>query len=353
MPKISVIIPVYNVREFLGKCLASLEAQTFKDFEAIIVDDGSPDASYEVYESYSARDSRFRHIRMENGGVSRARNAGLSMVRGEYVLFIDSDDWLPEKALEILYGTAQSTGADLTVADVTVVHSDGREERVHVFEEGFVTEDPSFIGAYKRAVLGYAYNPLPYGGRCLTATGLGGPWNKLVRHDFLTKHDLQFDPYVLGIFDDCLFTLNILECSNKIAYVAESVYYYRMVETSLLHAYKANMLEVNARIFKRIEQYIGKSDDSDFYRPAYAFYVVRRFDETLKNYFFVSDNPKSFKERLHEVRKVITSEPYSSAFSAVEWNKLNRYRKLICKYGAKGNAWAIWAVWKLKQIKQG
>lgn len=351
MPKISIIIPVYNVRDYLERCLSSVEMQTFDDFEVIVVDDGSPDTSYEVYEAFSARDSRFRHIRKENGGVSRARNTGLAMAQGDYVLFIDSDDWMPEDSLETLYSRAIETGADLTVADVTIAHDGGVEERVHVFDEDFVTEDSAFIDGYKKAILGYAYNPRPYGGRCIMATGLGGPWNKLVRRDYLQAHNIEFDPYVLGIFDDCLFTLNVLEHASKVAFVAKPVYYYRMVDTSILHKYKANMLEVNSRIFERIEQYIARSADPESFSSAYAFYVVRRFDESLKSYFFAPDNPKGFSKSIAELRDTLDTEPYKTAFNDVELGKLHRSRRAICKQAAKGNALGVWFIWRLKQLK--
>lgn len=352
MPKISIVIPVYNVYEYLDRCLASVAAQTFEGFEAIVVDDGSPDNSRQVYEAYAARDPRFRCVRKENGGVSCARNTGLSMATGDYVLFIDSDDWMPADALETLFRRAEETGADLTIADVTIVHESGVEERVHVFDADFCTGEVAFIDGYRQAILGYAYNPRPYGGRCIMATGLGGPWNKLVRRAFIEEHGLSFDPYVMGIFDDCLFTLGVLAHARSVAYVAKPVYCYRMVASSLLHCYKANMLEVNAHIFERIEAYIASCADPGSFKRAYAFYVTRRFDDSLKSYFFAPDNPKGFGQRLAELRETTALEPYRTAFVDVDPEKLNKSRWAICKQAKRGNAWAIWAIWKAKQVKQ-
>lgn len=98
-PLISVLIPVYNVEKYIRRCLDSVAAQTFTNWECILVDDGSPDASGKICDEYAAKDSRFRVIHKENGGVSSARNAGLDVARGEYVTFCDSDDWVEENWL--------------------------------------------------------------------------------------------------------------------------------------------------------------------------------------------------------------------------------------------------------------
>ena len=107
-PKVSIIVPVYNTEKYLRRCLDSIAAQTFTDWECICVDDGSPDAGGAMLDAYARRDARFRVIHQENGGVSRARNAGLDAARGEWIAFVDSDDWV-----EKLYITDVEDEADL------------------------------------------------------------------------------------------------------------------------------------------------------------------------------------------------------------------------------------------------
>ena len=96
MPKISIIVPVYKVEKYLNRCLDSIIAQTFSAWECILVDDGSPDKSGIICDEYVARDSRFVVIHQENAGVSFARNAGLDIAQGEYICFVDSDDWVEQ-----------------------------------------------------------------------------------------------------------------------------------------------------------------------------------------------------------------------------------------------------------------
>ena len=113
MPKISVIIPIYNVEKYLRRCLDSVVAQTFTDWEAICVNDGSPDNSAQILAEYAERDSRFKGVTKENGGLSDARNAGIAVAKGTYVNFLDSDDLIHPQTFEIAYALIQQEDADI------------------------------------------------------------------------------------------------------------------------------------------------------------------------------------------------------------------------------------------------
>ena len=113
MPAISVIIPIYNVEKYLRRCLDSVLNQTFSDWQAICVNDGSPDNSAAILSEYAAKDSRFKIVNKENGGLSDARNAGMQHATGDYILYLDSDDFIHPQTMEIAYYLAQRDGADI------------------------------------------------------------------------------------------------------------------------------------------------------------------------------------------------------------------------------------------------
>ena len=113
MPKVSIIIPMYNVEKYLRRCLDSVQNQTFSDFQAICVDDGSPDNSGQIAEEYAARDNRFIVVHKENGGLSDARNAGMPYATGEYIMYLDSDDFIHSQTMEIAYAMARRDKADI------------------------------------------------------------------------------------------------------------------------------------------------------------------------------------------------------------------------------------------------
>lgn len=113
MPKISIVVPIYNVEKYLARALDSILSQTFGDWEAILVNDGSPDRSAEIAEEYVNRDARFRLIHRENGGLSAARNTGMKYITGEYVMFLDSDDFLHPQAMELCLTAAERDNSDM------------------------------------------------------------------------------------------------------------------------------------------------------------------------------------------------------------------------------------------------
>jgi glycosyltransferase involved in cell wall biosynthesis len=119
---ISVIVPVYNVEKFLSRCIDSILAQTFTDFECILVDDGSPDRCPEICDAYAARDERILVIHQVNGGTAAARQAGVNSAQGTLISFVDSDDWIEPNALELLYNKQQETDAYVVMGGVTVLY---------------------------------------------------------------------------------------------------------------------------------------------------------------------------------------------------------------------------------------
>ena len=124
-PLLSIIVPVYKVESYLPKCIDSILAQTFTDFELILVDDGSPDNCPALCDAAAAKDARIRVIHQKNGGLSAARNAGLDVARGEWIGFVDSDDYIAPEMYEALYKAVQSTGADLALCDYAEVDETG------------------------------------------------------------------------------------------------------------------------------------------------------------------------------------------------------------------------------------
>ncbi len=117
MPQISIIVPVYNVEKYLNRCIESILGQIFTDFELILVDDGSTDSCPQMCDNWANKDERIIVIHQKNGGLSAARNSGLKIYRGNYVFFVDSDDWIEKDALETLYKIADKTGADIVVGN--------------------------------------------------------------------------------------------------------------------------------------------------------------------------------------------------------------------------------------------
>ena len=135
LPLISVIIPVYKVEKYLERCVASVVGQTYKNLEIILVDDGSPDNSGAMCDEYAKKDDRIKVIHKKNGGLSDARNAGLEIMSGSYVGFVDSDDYIATEFFERLYSALKKNDADISMCGVIKIFDDGTSERENAFDE--------------------------------------------------------------------------------------------------------------------------------------------------------------------------------------------------------------------------
>ena len=153
MCKVSIIVPVYNVDKFLHKCVDSILAQTLTDFELLLVDDGSKDNSGLICDKYAAKDSRVRVFHKENGGVSSARNLGLENAQGDWIIFIDSDDWIEPNMLKDIYEKAILEHADLVYCDLRMIFNN-HTEILHIAE--YNTNKTKMLNNFIKSTFGTA-----------------------------------------------------------------------------------------------------------------------------------------------------------------------------------------------------
>lgn len=347
--KVSVIVPIYKVEKYLERCVDALIGQTLKDIEIILVDDGSPDGCPAICDKYAQKDDRIKVIHKKNGGVSAARNDGLAIASGEYVIFCDSDDWMEPEAFEALYAAAKEKDADVAVGDINLI----RGQQViynKYFEHEFYYTKREDMDSLVMADIYQGYSPDPPVGS--KTIGYGGPWNKLVRRQFLLDHDIKFDVSLLGIFDDILYTAYMYANMNSIVYIHKIVYnYVDLVATSMTNAYKANSLDINGRIFTAFRKFISEYGSDGKWDRAFDALVIRRFVECLQVYFFSSQNGKGYKETINELKETMTKEPYFSAARHVEIEKLFLFQASVVRLMKKDSATGIWGLYKLRKLR--
>lgn len=206
-PTVSVILPIYNVEQYLGACLDSLAAQTFGDYEAIVVDDGSPDGSRAIAERYAADDRRIRVVTRPNGGLGAARNTGVEHARGRYLTFVDSDDLLPPTALAALVGSAEASGSDIVVGSVK------RFDSTRSWRPQWVD------GVHAERLRGVRIEEfLPLIRNLYT-------WDKLYRRDFWDAQGLRFREGVA--YEDQPIVTQLFARARAIDVLTDVVYHYR------------------------------------------------------------------------------------------------------------------------------
>lgn len=355
MPKLSAVVPVYKVEKYLGQLIESLQNQTLKDIQIILVDDGSPDRSGAICDEYAAKDQRIQVIHKTNGGVGAARNTGLEAAIGEWLYFCDSDDYLNLDALEKLVEAGERSGAEVVYGDVALWSGD-KMRRMHFHEKAFATNDRKILDQLVMTVFGrkYCYLPPAEGP---AASNYGGPWNKIVRRDLLERENFRFDLSVRGICDDLHYSISIFAMAKAVAYVPTIIYNYRLLENSITHTYKPQIIDINAAIFAAWETFMAKYGQDGRFRQAYHVFVIRRLKAMLGMCFFSEKNPQPLKEQYRQLEELLQQEPYRTAIREVNPDKLqNRYDKMLWQAARKGSARQIYWVFRLsvlaKKIKR-
>lgn len=229
--KVSVTVPLYNAEKYLRQCLDSLAAQTLKEIEFILVDDGSTDNSGEICDEYASKDNRFKVIHQENGGSAAARQTGLDASTGEYIIVCDSDDWVEPYMYEKLYTKAKETGADIVCCGYFAEYNDGK----------------SIPNSYKFQHLDGVDFKLE-----LFKYGHHMSWNKLMRKNLLT--DVSGGCYVFGINlgEDAFALMRILKTHNpKVAQIENHLYHYRRLlgKQSYTNCVRMNNIKQNQYIY--------------------------------------------------------------------------------------------------------
>ena len=203
---VSIIVPIYRVETYLRRCVDSILKQTYKDIEVILVDDGSPDNCGKICEELALNDCRIRVIHKKNGGLSSARNAGLQIAKGEYICFVDSDDWIAENYVECLLRTIFSYNADMSACNLQKIH-DGDEQQTKQSDKVDLIDDEKYLCALtESSFAGYA-------------------WNKMFRAAIIESNSLHFDEQIFN-GEDLPFVLEYLQYCNKVAYIKNVLYYY-------------------------------------------------------------------------------------------------------------------------------
>lgn len=222
MPEISVIVPVYKVEPYIHKCVDSILTQTFTDYELILVDDGSPDTCGNICDEYAQKDARIHVIHKENGGLSDARNAGMKITCGEYVIFIDSDDYIDADMLSYLYENLKKADADMATCGIYEVYADRIEKQ---------EEEPDFVCSGEEAF------------RCILRghTIRGEIWNKLIKRSCIS--DLEFPKGKL--YEDIFYTVDMMQRIKTVAVGTKPKYYYLHRSDSITgKAYRPKLFDI-------------------------------------------------------------------------------------------------------------
>lgn len=269
-PQISVIIPIYNVERYLRQCIDSILAQTFTDFELLLIDDGSPDGCPAICDEYAEKDARIRVFHKPNGGVTSARNKGLDNARGNWIIYIDGDDWIEPTYVEELYNAAINNEADIAICAFRFVYEDGSS----------VIEHPTIWDDNKQASLNRYI-------ASIWTTACGS-----IQKSSLYKDNGVQSPKGLTFCEDFHLMVRLCYFANKVVSINRPLYNYRQRSSSIVHSLNDKTWRDELSTYLEILDFFRNQGELETYKKVMAWRTLKtsngmtldlsRFDEFKK-----------------------------------------------------------------------
>lgn len=326
MIKVSVIIPVYNVEKYLRECINSILRQTYSNFEVILIDDGSTDSSGNICDEY-INDLRVKVIHKKNEGVSATRNRGIEEAKGEFITFIDSDDFIDENMLKIMLEYQEKNNADLVQCNLNSYSENKsfllyKNVKTHLYN----TNDDKL----KKAIISINYSNINCDGKYGPIRCIGG---KLYRTSIIKNNNIKFDDKIY-ILEDGIFNFNFYEKSKKIMILSDALYKYRQIPSSTTYRYNKDQLEQNKLI---CEYFNNKNVDGKYTLVNYlnSFELLSAYLNREYKY-----KKMSLSDYKRLVKEILAQELYGEAIKKLKYSDLN-FRENIKLFCFKNNFYVL------------
>lgn len=329
---VSIIIPVYNTKKYLPECVDSLVSQTYKNIEIILVNDGSTDDSLELCNEYAKKDSRVKVVDKENAGAALARKAGFDVCSGEYVLFVDSDDYATPDCVETHLENFYNTNCDMSLSSYFVAYDKEKVKKIfnyaiyHSAEEikkNFIFPQVYCLGTDKHQYQNFL-------------------WNRMYKRALITEDFFYSDrEYCM---EDLLFNFEYLKKCNTISVTSKPTYYYRQLSTSITNSYRKNQIYIENNLIKKLEEFTNYYCIDNPMRLIGAKY--NSFRRCVENAFKLG-NYKDFKNEIEDEWK-----EKAGSFNDLDVSKWDKSNLVFINMYKKNRMHSLYMYLKLKQIRR-
>lgn len=318
-PKVSIVVPMYGVEKYLEKCINSLTHQTLKDIEIILVDDGSPDRCGEIAERYAKNDARIRVIHQNNAGLGPARNTGMEVAAGEYIGFVDSDDWANEEMFEHLYKAALNSNADIAVGG----HCDWRDGEVlrkkrHPLA-GKTVRNRLEINEIRKNLYGRRVDDKE------TEAFPMSVWIAIYRKKMIDRNHLRFQNI---ISEDVIFNISAYKFADVITFTGDTDYCYRNEnQTSIMRSFSESKLKKYEAYLNVLMKEVSNENDPD------CLMRVKRAAINICRLYVgqVADSSLTIKDKKKFIKMFANSQVVCNCWDGYPVDKLPRQQKLFQK----------------------
>lgn len=282
MSTVSIIVPIYKVEDYIRECIDSILAQTYPDFELILVDDGSPDDCGRICDDYAKRDNRIKVVHKVNGGLTSARNAGLEVAKGEWIMHVDGDDWIEPDMIESLIEAAQITGADMVFGDFMKYGPSAGYNKL-----------PTWSSDKKKSMTNYI------------AYVMATIWGSIAKRSLYVDHSLK-SPEGISYCEDFHLIVRLCHFANKIVNVHRPFYHYRYRPTSIMSNMNRKTEADEQWAYQDTSRFFKEQGVYEDYRKVMSWRVLKSTQELLLD----PAGHKRFMELFNDGREFIFSCPF-------------------------------------------
>jgi glycosyltransferase involved in cell wall biosynthesis len=329
---ISIVLPVFNVEKYIEKSIQSVLNQTYSNFELLVVDDGSNDKSIEIAKSF--KDNRISIYHKENGGISDARNFGILKATGEYLYFLDSDDWIEPDLIEVCIKAINKENSDYLIFGYRLDSEDFNGNLIETTEI-----------KHESVVFNKEHNDIYFDTHTIGL--LGYVWNKFYKVSFIRDNQLNFDSEV-SLFEDLLFNSRVYEASDKMVFIEDVLYHYiNRPSTSLIKTFHINSFELNLKKNKAIHSFLnGWNTGEAQKRKVLSEDFVTGIRYCLNN-LFAYKNDLNFFEKIKYVKMIVNHDETKKHIKFYETKSIkDRVYKTLISNQAAGVLYLLFKITK-------
>lgn len=315
-PLISIIVPVYRVPEqYLKKCIDSIIAQTLKNIEIILVDDGSPDECGQVCDYYATLDERINVIHKKNGGLSSARNAGVKVATGEWIMFVDGDDWIEDDMCESMYKLGEQTQVQLVMCGITKEYEHSKNIYKFYLEENKVYT--------KKECKWLQQQLLVYNGNIAVA------YSKLIKKNLLIDNNIFHDEVLKQGAEGLEFNLRLFEKLESAIFINKPFYHYIYNDQSISASHSEENHEFVIKCFEKIKRFIENSDNKEMLLPWFNNRLLYVIITTAISGYFNPTNKEPYKDKKRKYEKYLQNPIVKEALQTKNTKGIGKQRALM------------------------
>lgn len=317
-PIISIIVPAYNVESFIEKCIESVLKQTYYYWELIIVNDGSTDKTAQICDEYAVKDERILVVHKPNGGLVSARNAGYEATKGEWIMYLDGDDWLEENTCNELVKSIEVYNPEI-IFWKTLQNLNGKAIKGKA-EWKCIDREKLYINSECQNL---AYNTLVY------SSGISTAFSKLLRRDFVEKHKLWHNSKLRQGAEGIEFSLRVFNSTEKALFINQYFTNYRYNEDSISKRIDEKNTTYIIDCFNEIYKYIKKDAKKEYFLPVFYQRILYIIIAVAMSTYFHPKNKESLLLRIKKYKKIIYGTPiFKEALNNGKITKLDKFRKV-------------------------